>query len=175
MAVGEIEVGALVDRGGLLDAQIKADAKEVEGIKKQILEQAATQAGDGEALELLGNTHRATVSFSADIEVTEETGDMLDKVDSQAGLKMFPYSVTKAGLECTGDEVAAAELKKLDPKLFKRLFKSVKAEAVRLPDFKEIGKALHDKAEKRRGVRDFLLQFVKKWIPKSVAFSQIEK
>ena len=174
----EKNLGVLVDRGGLLDAQVKESAKEVDGIKKQILAEAASQAGDGEALELVGNTHRATVSFSAELGdelLAENTGSKLDAFDEEAGRKLFPWSVHPPGFEFTEDEVAVWELKKLDQKLFKRLFKTVKAETTRAPDAKEINKALHDKTEKRRGVREFMQQFVKQWIPKSVSFSQIEK
>lgn len=169
------ELKGMADRGGLLDEDIKRKSEELKDIKDKLTGAAAEHETDGEALEIEGDSFKAVVAYTPELELSADAAKEVDALDEATGQKLFPYSVTEAHHEFTGNEEAVDELRKLDKKLYKKLFNHIPQEVNRKPDIAKLRNAARSEAKdkKKQKLRELVLQWVTGWMPKSVSFTRL--
>jgi len=169
------ELKSLVDRGGLLDEDIKRFGEELKRIKGQLTDAAAETPTDGEALEVMGDSFKAVVSYTPEIELPDRAAEAVDEISEELGRKLFPYSVTEAHHEFTGNEEAVEELRRRDKKLYKQLFNHIPQDVERRADIAKLRTAARSDAKdkKKQRLRELVGKWVAGWTPKSITFTRL--
>lgn len=169
-----------VDKAGDLAREIEEKTGELEVLKVELQAEASKQCDNGTAVVLTGNLFKGTVAFSAEFNDLNGIERDLDKIDEEQGTKLIPLKGKKPHKTFTGNQDTIKELKTfLDDEdradLFKSNFTHVPSSIKRTPDKTALGKMARTDVIKHTGMKAEVLKFIKKWTPKSIAFTRKKK